>query len=82
MVDELGMNIDWTLRVVYTVAEKSNGDVVYSAVKDIKRTTPKFLNVLGALNDLIRLNIEALATDPQFLAAIQHPSQPTASSRK
>lgn len=82
MVDELGMNIDWTLRVVYTVAEKSNGDVVYSAVKEIKRTTPKFLNVLGALNDLIRLNIEALATDPQFLAAIQHPSQPTASSRK
>ena len=82
MVDELGMNIDWTLRVMYTVAEKSNGDVVYSSIKEIKRTTPKFLNVLGALNDLIRLNIEALATDPQFLAAIQNRTQPMASSRK
>ncbi|EHK63221.1 lipoprotein 4 [Achromobacter arsenitoxydans SY8] len=81
MVDELGMNIDWTLRVVYTVAEKSNGDVVYSSVKEIKRTTPKFLNVLGALNDLIRLNIEALASDPQFLAVIQNQAQPTTSTR-
>lgn len=82
MVDDLGMNIDWSLRVIYTVAEKSNGDVVYSAVKEIKRTTPKFLNALGALNDLIRLNIEALATDPQFLAAIQNQTPPTATSRK
>lgn len=71
LVDDLGYNVDWTLRIVYTVEEKANGTVVYSAVKEIKRRTAKFANALGALNDLIRLNIESLASDPQFLDAIR-----------
>ncbi|MCD0502818.1 hypothetical protein [Bordetella petrii] len=71
MADDLGMNIDWTLRVVYTVSDRQTENVLYSSVAEIKRSTPKFMNVMGALNDLIRLNIEALVSDPKFLEAVR-----------
>ncbi|MBO9355003.1 hypothetical protein GG851_13485 [Bordetella petrii] len=73
LIDDLGYSVDWTLRIAYVVADKAGGKPAYQATKEIKRRTAKFANFFGALNDTIRLNIEELAKDPAFLAAIAQP---------
>lgn len=69
LIDDLGYSIDWTIRTKYTVTGADG--MRYEAVKETKRNTNKFVNVFGALNETIKLNIESALQDPQFLAAIQ-----------
>jgi uncharacterized lipoprotein len=69
LIDDLGYSVDWTLTVKYRVT--SGSDTVYERVKEIKRKTAKFANVFGALNETIKLNIEELIKDPDFVSAIK-----------
>jgi len=69
-VDDLGYSIDWTYRVKYTVEDKATGKVLYTSVKNIQRKTNKFGNALGVLKENIKLSVEELLEDPDFLKAI------------
>ncbi len=68
LIDDLGYSVDWTLIVDYTV--KNNGVAVYTAEKTTKRHTAKFVNVFGALNETVKVNIEEIIKDPAFSKAI------------
>ncbi|AOB30616.1 hypothetical protein AKI39_07815 [Bordetella sp. H567] len=70
LCDDLGYSVDWTLSIEYMVTDTSTGQRVYDGTKKVQRKTAKFANVFGALNDVLRLNIEELLKDPAFLAAI------------
>lgn len=69
-VDDLGYSIDWTFRVKYTLEDKTTGKVVYASVKNIQRKTNKFGNALGILKENIKLSVEQLLDDPEFLKEI------------
>ena len=68
LMDDLGFNIDWTLIIKYTVRNESV--VMFESVKAVKRQTTKLANVFGALNETIKLNVEELIKDPDFVRAI------------
>jgi len=70
LIDDLGYNVDWTLRINYTITESATKKELYSSVKNIQRRTAKFANVFGALNETIKLNAEELLKDPLFIKAI------------
>jgi hypothetical protein len=70
LIDDLGYNVDWTLRIKYVVSEPGSDKVLYSSVKNIKRRTAKFANPFGAMNETIKLNVEELLKDPDFVKCI------------
>ncbi len=70
LADDLGFSVDWTLTVNYTVKNKNGEDVLYQGEKTIKQNSSKFAHPMGAFNEIIRKNIEALIRDPSFLKAI------------
>ncbi|MDH1700994.1 hypothetical protein [Comamonas terrigena] len=69
-IDDLGYSIDWTYRVKYTLEEKTSGKAVYSSVKNIQRKTNKFGNPLGVLKENVKMSVEELLEDPEFIKAI------------
>lgn len=69
LIDDLGYSVDWTLRIKYTVSDAS-GATTYENVKEVQRNTNKFVNIFGSLNETIKLNVEELLKDPEFLQAI------------
>lgn len=71
LIDDLGYSIDWTLRIKYTITEQGSSNVVYQAVKNTQRKTAKFGNPLGALNETIKINVEQLTDDADFVNAIK-----------
>ena len=64
LIDDLGFSVDWTLDIRYMV------DGCYDKTHRIEKTTGKFVNVFGSLNEVIKLNIEMLFEDPQFKSCI------------
>ena len=70
LIDDLGYSVDWTLRIRYQLVDAADGKIVYQSVKTVQRNTAKFANAFGALNETIKLNVEELIKDPEFLKAI------------
>ena len=70
LVDDLGFNVDWTMRVKYTLTDVASKSVTFSAVKTTQRKTAKFANPFGALNETVKLDVEQLLDDPDFIKAI------------
>lgn len=70
LIDDLGYSVDWTLRIKYEVVDKDDQKVVYGSVKNTQRNTAKFANVFGALNETIKLSVEELIKDPDFIKAV------------
>ena len=70
LVDDLGYSVDWTVDVRYIVSNSATGAVLYDSDKLTKKRTDKFSNAVGALNQQIKINIEALIQDPAFIKAI------------
>jgi hypothetical protein len=71
LIDDLGFRVDWTLRVKYELYNKQNNALIYETTKLTQRTTQKFANPFGDLNETIKLNIEELLKDIQFVDAIK-----------
>ncbi|GKS97703.1 hypothetical protein [Acidovorax sp. SUPP2825] len=69
-IDDLGYSIDWTYRVKYKLEDKTTGKTVYTSVKTIQRKTNKFGNPLGILKENIKMSVEELLEDPEFIKAI------------
>lgn len=71
LIDDLGYSIDWTLRIRYTLEDADSKQVLYTGSKNTKRRTAKFANAFGALNETIKINVEQLIDDPDFIQSIQ-----------
>ncbi|XQM36066.1 Lipoprotein [Cupriavidus sp. H19C3] len=71
LIDDLGYSVDWTLTIKYVLTDASSKTVVFDAVKETKRKTAKFVNVFGAMNETVKLNVEELLKDSRFQAAIE-----------
>lgn len=71
LVDDLGFNVDWSLRVAYEVVDPGTKAVLYKSVKSTSRRTAKGPNAFGALNETVKLSAEELVKDPEFLKVIQ-----------
>ena len=70
LIDDLGYSVDWTLRIKYEVRDKETNKIVYQSVKNIQRKTAKFANFFGTLNETIKLNIEMVLDDKEFIKVI------------
>jgi uncharacterized lipoprotein len=70
LIDDLGFNVDWTLRINYSLVDSATKQVIFAAVKTTQRKTAKFANAFGALNETIKLNVEQLLDDADFTRAI------------
>jgi uncharacterized lipoprotein len=73
IADDLGFTVNWTLRVRYLVKEIEGNKVLFESEKVVQRRTAKInlLNRFGALNETIKLNVEQLLKDPEFIKVIQ-----------
>jgi hypothetical protein len=69
LIDDLGYSVDWTIDVDYKVTDAS-GATVYESDKLTKNHTSKFANAIGALQQQMKLNIEELIKDPDFVKVI------------
>ncbi|MGE9296858.1 MAG: hypothetical protein ACQKBV_11275 [Puniceicoccales bacterium] len=69
LADDLGYSIDWTITVRYIV-KSPQGAVLYDQTKTVERNTNKFSNVFTAMNESVKMNIEDLIKDPEFIQAI------------
>ena len=71
LIDDLGFSVDWTVNVNYIVKNKNSNKVCFDQTKIIHKTTSKFSNPFGALNEVIKLNIEELMKDSRFKKCIR-----------
>ena len=69
LIDDLGYSVDWSIDVDYKITDAS-GATIYESDKATKSHTAKFANALGALQQQMKFNIEALINDPDFIKAI------------
>jgi len=70
LIDESTSSADWTLKVHYQVKNRQTGHIVYASTKTTQRKASKLVNVSSAINEMIRLNIEELLQDEEFIKAI------------
>ena len=70
LIDDLGYDVDWTLEIEYRVTDKNSNKEVYKSVKTFKKKTAKFANFFGTFNEIVKLNIEELINDPEFIKTI------------
>ena len=70
LIDDLGFNVDWTLRIKYTIHDAKTNAAIYQSDKLEKRRTGKFMNPFGAINETIKLDVEEMLDDPDFVKAI------------
>lgn len=69
LIDDLGYSIDWTLEVKYLVSNGQSSEC-YNRVHKIEKNTAKFANAFGTLNEIMKLNIEKVFADPDFLSCV------------
>jgi hypothetical protein len=70
LIDELSASVDWTLIVNYSVNNLQTGDTLYKSTKITKRKVSKLVNISSAVAEMIKLNIEELLQDKEFIKAI------------
>ena len=71
LIDDLGFNVDWQLKVRYVVKDSQSGTILYDANKETQRRTAKLINVFAGLNETIKSNIDELFKDESFMNAIK-----------
>jgi hypothetical protein len=68
LIDDLGYNVDWTLRVLYRV--RGPEKTLYESEKVTQRRTVKVGDPFATMNETIKLNIDEIIKDPAFVKAI------------
>jgi hypothetical protein len=68
--DARGMAV-WTLTIAYFVNNASTRQTAYVATNTVHMHRQKFTNPAFALDDIVRLSIEAIVRDPALRAALQ-----------
>jgi len=70
LIDEMSASVDWTLIVNYSVKKLQTGNTLYKSTKITKRNASKLVNISSAVNEMIKLNIEELLKDEEFIKVI------------
>ncbi len=70
LIDELSAGANWTLEVNYSVKNVQTGKTLYESAKITKRNVSKLMNLSSAVNEMVKLNIEELLKDKEFIKTI------------
>jgi hypothetical protein len=54
----------------YVVIDTASRKVVFSTIKTVKQKSPKFTNSTIAIEDTVKLSVDALIEDPGFVKAV------------
>nr|WP_222858887.1 hypothetical protein [Paraburkholderia phenoliruptrix] len=69
-VDDVRSPALWTLQMRYVVTDASTHQVVFSTTKTVKRKSPKFTSNTIAIEDTVKLSVDALVQDAGFIKAV------------
>jgi hypothetical protein len=69
-VDDARSPAFWTLKMRYVVIDAASRAVVFSTVKTVKQKSPKFTSSTIAIEDTVKLSVDALIGDPGFVKAV------------
>ena len=69
-VDDARSPAFWTLRMRYIVTDATTQKVVFSTTKTVRQKSPKFTSNTIAIEDTVKLSVEALISDPGFVNSV------------
>lgn len=69
-VDDARSPAFWTLKMRYVVIDATTRKVVFSTTSTVKQKSPKFTSSRIAIEDTVKLSIDALICDPRFVKAV------------
>ncbi|CAB3777062.1 hypothetical protein LMG28614_00347 [Paraburkholderia ultramafica] len=69
-VDDARSPALWTLKMRYVITDAATRKVVFSTIKTVKQKSPKFTNSTIAIEDTVKLSVDALIGDPGFVKAV------------
>jgi hypothetical protein len=60
----------WTLKMHYVVTDTATQKVVFATTKTVRQKSPKFTGNTVAIEDTVKLSVEALIGDPGFVRSV------------
>ncbi|MCC8403956.1 hypothetical protein LJ655_19065 [Paraburkholderia sp. MMS20-SJTN17] len=69
-VDDTRSPALWTLKMHYVVTDASTQKVMFSTTRTVKQKSPKFTNDTIAIDNTVKLSVDALIDDPGFIKAV------------
>ncbi|SIT34935.1 conserved exported hypothetical protein [Paraburkholderia ribeironis] len=69
-VDDARSPAFWTLKMHYVVTDAATRKVVFSTTSTVKQKSPKFTSNRIAIEDTVKLSVDALIGDPGFVKAV------------
>lgn len=69
-VDDARSPASWTLKMHYELTDAATRKVLFSTTKTVRQKSPKFTNTAIAIDDTVKLSVDALIDDPGFLKAL------------
>lgn len=69
-VDDTRSPALWTLKMHYLVIDAATQKVMFATTRTVKRKAPKFTSNTIAIDDTVKLSVEALIDDPGFIKAV------------
>ena len=69
-VDDTRSPAQWTLKMRYVVMDAATQKVMFATTRTVKQKSPKFTNNTIAIDDTVKLSVEALIDDPGFIKAV------------
>jgi hypothetical protein len=60
----------WTLKMRYVVTDATTQKVVFSTIKTVRQKSPKFTSNIIAVEDTVKLSVDALISDPGFVKSV------------
>lgn len=69
-VDDERSPTSWTLKMRYVVTDSLTRKVVFSTTKTVRQKSPKFTSSTIAIEDTVKLSVDALIGDPGFVKSV------------
>ncbi|MFM0206005.1 hypothetical protein PQQ96_01230 [Paraburkholderia sediminicola] len=69
-VDDSRSPAFWTLKMRYIVTDVTTQKVVFSTTKTVRQKSPKFTSNTVAIEDTVKLSVDALISDPGFVESV------------
>jgi hypothetical protein len=69
-VDDTRSPALWTLKMHYVIIDAATRKVVFTTTRTVKQRSPKFTSSTIAIEDTVRLSVDALISDPGFIKAV------------
>jgi hypothetical protein len=69
-VDDTRSPALWTLKMHYVVIDSATQKVMFTTTRTVKQKSPKFTSNTIAIDDTVKLSVDALIDDPGFIKAV------------